>query len=95
MEVTGWWIGSGGYVIWPLRVMLCLKTRSVGIVLLYKDKGERSACKKYRGISLLSVVRKIYVWILLDKVNRMTGSLIHDQQGGFRGSRGCVDQIFT
>ena len=25
-EVTGWWIGSGGYVIWPLRVVLCLKT---------------------------------------------------------------------
>ena len=25
VEVTGWWIGSGGYVIWPLRVVLCLK----------------------------------------------------------------------
>ena len=26
VEVTGWWIGSGGYVIWTLRVLLCLKT---------------------------------------------------------------------
>ena len=23
--VTGWWIGSGGHIIWPLRVVLCLK----------------------------------------------------------------------
>ena len=23
--VTGWWIGSGGYVIQPLRVVLCRK----------------------------------------------------------------------
>ena len=26
VEMTGWWIRSGGYVIWPLRVGLCLKT---------------------------------------------------------------------
>ena len=25
----------------------------------------------------------------------MTGSLIDDEQGGFREERGCVDQIFT
>ena len=25
VEVIGWWIGSGGYVIYPLRVVLCLK----------------------------------------------------------------------
>ena len=24
-ELTGWWILSGGYIIWPLRVELCLK----------------------------------------------------------------------
>ena len=24
-EMIGWWIGSGGYVIWPLRVELSLK----------------------------------------------------------------------
>ena len=23
-DVTGWWIGSGSYVIWPFRVILCL-----------------------------------------------------------------------
>ena len=26
VDVTGWQIGSGGYVIWPFRVVLCLET---------------------------------------------------------------------
>ena len=34
--------------------------RSAVIVPLYKGKGEKSECKNYRGISLLSVVGKIY-----------------------------------
>ena len=34
--------------------------RSALIVLLYKGKGERSECKNYRGISLLSLVGKIH-----------------------------------
>ena len=34
--------------------------RSAVIVPLYKGKGERTECKNYRGISLLSLVGKIY-----------------------------------
>ena len=33
--------------------------RSAVIVPMYKGKGERTKCKNYRGISLLSVVRKL------------------------------------
>ena len=58
--------------------------RSVVIVPLYKGKGERTECKSYRGISLLSVVGKIYEGILVDRVRRMIGGLIDDEQGGFR-----------
>ena len=64
-------------------------------VPLYKDKEERNECKTYRGIRLLSVVGKIYQGILIDRVCRVTGGLIDDEQGGFRDGRGCVDQIFT
>ena len=46
------------------------------IVPLYKGKGERTKCKNYRGISLLSVVGKIYAGILVDRVCRVTGCLI-------------------
>ena len=37
------------------------------IVPLYSGKGERTGCKNYRGISLLSVVEKIYAGILVDR----------------------------
>ena len=69
--------------------------RPAVIVLLYKGKGERTECKNYRGISLLCVVRKIYVGILVYRVHRVTGGLIDDEQGDFRVGRGCIDQIFT
>ena len=39
------------------------------IVPLYNGKRERTECKNYRGISLLSVVGKIYVVILVDRVH--------------------------
>ena len=63
--------------------------------MLYKGKGERTECKNYRVISLLSVVGKIYAGILVDRVRRMTGGLIDDEQRGFRAGRVCVDKIFT
>ena len=64
------------------------------IVPLYKAKGERSECKSYRGISLLSVVGKIYAMILVDRVRRVTGGLIDDEQGGFRAGRGLCRSDF-
>ena len=43
------------------------------IVPLYKGKGERTECKNYIGISLLSVVGKIYDGTSVDRVRRVTG----------------------
>ena len=41
------------------------------------------------------MVGKIYSGILVDRLRRVTGGLIHDEQGGFRAGRSCVDQILT
>ena len=68
--------------------------RSV-IVPLYKGKGERTECKNYRGIILFNVVGKIHVEILVDRILRVTGGLIDDEQGDFRVGRVFVDQTFT
>ena len=57
--------------------------RSAVIAPLYKGKASPE-CKNYRGNSLLIVVGKIYAWILVDRVRRVTGVLIDDEQGGFR-----------
>ena len=54
--------------------------RSDVIIPLYKGKGERTECKNYRGISLLSFVGKIYAGILADRVRRVTGGLIDDDE---------------
>ena len=64
------------------------------IISQYKGKGERTKCRSYKGISLLSVVGKIYARILV--VRKVTERLIDDEQGSFfRGGRRCVDQIYT
>ena len=56
--------------------------RSAVIVPLYNGKGERTECKNYGGISLLSVVEKIYAGTLVDKVCRVTGVLLAFFQHG-------------
>ena len=61
------------------------------IVPIHKGKGERSKCKKYRGISLLSIPGKVYGRNLTEKVRRLTEGLIGKEQCGFRSGRGCVD----
>ena len=50
--------------------------RSTVIITLYMGNGERTECSNYRGITLLSVVRKIYEGILVDRVHKVTESLI-------------------
>ena len=39
-------------------------------------------------------LEKIYAGILVDRIRRVTGGLIADEQGGFKAKRVCVDQIF-
>ena len=68
--------------------------RSAMIVRLYKGKGERTEFKTHRGISL-RVVGKINARILVDRVHRVTGGLIDNEERDFRAGRRCVDQIFT
>ena len=56
--------------------------RSAVIVLLHKGKGEMIKCKSYRGISLLSVVDKVYAGILVVRLIMSKGVL--EQGEGIR-----------
>ena len=75
-EVTGEIIKGGGNMmvdwIWRLCNMAFERDvlehwKSAVVVPLYKGKGERTEGSNYRGISLLSVVGKIYAGILVDR----------------------------
>ena len=42
--------------------------RDANIITLYKNKGDRSDCNNYRGISLLSIVGKLFARIILRRL---------------------------
>jgi hypothetical protein len=103
--ITGEMIKNGGENVIDWIWKLCNKAFAEGIVPkdwsravivpLYKGKGDKGNCRNYRGISLLSIVGKIYAGILVERVRRVTEELIGEEQGAFRSGRGCIDQIFT
>ena len=66
----------------------------VCMVSLYKGKGDMYECSNFRGISLLSVVGKVYGRVLINRIRDKTENVIAEVQGGFRRGRGCTDQIF-
>ena len=70
--------------------------RDATIVSLYKNKGSRTDCGNYRGISLLSIAGKILARVIL---NRLIASVseqnLPETQCGFRPNRSTVDMIFT
>ena len=63
------------------------------ICILFK-KGDRSDCRKYRGISLLSVVGKIFADIVLQRLKRLAELVYPESQSGYRDGRGTIDGIF-
>ena len=42
----------------------------------------------------MSVVKKIYTGILVERSHQVIEELIGEEQGAFRSGRVCVDQIF-
>ena len=68
-----------------------------GIIFpIYKDGDERDPLN-YRGITLLSIVGKVYAQILNDRLTRWSENhkVLVEEQGGFRPGRGCPDQLFS
>ena len=63
---------------------------------LYKNKGEKTACDKHRGISLLSIAGKILARILLNRITEyLVDSMVSESQCGFRHNRGTMDMVFA
>ena len=69
--------------------------RYANIVTLYKNKGDRSDCNDYRGISLLSVVGKVFARVTLTKLQILPERTLPESQCGFRTGRSTIDMIFS
>ena len=73
-----------------------MKWREGLIVSLFK-KGDKEDPGNYRGITLLSVVGKVFCKIVNDRLVQYLdkSSKIHEGQAGFRAGRCCIDNIYT
>ena len=104
-RIAGECIRSGGEVIveWLVRIFNgCFEVgcvpgdwKSACIVPLYKGKGDTRECGSYRGISLLSVVGKVYGRVLIERVIECTNGAVGGEQCGFRKGMSCSDQVFA
>jgi Reverse transcriptase (RNA-dependent DNA polymerase) len=63
---------------------------------IYKD-GDKRDTSNYRGITLLSIVGKVYAQIINERLMRWSerNKVLVEEQGGFRPHRGCPDQLFS
>ena len=88
----------------PLNELLCLcwregkvpqDMRDAKIITLYKNKGDRSDCNNCRGISLLSIVGKVFARVVLARLQVLAERIYLESQCGFRAERSTVDMIFS
>jgi hypothetical protein len=69
--------------------------RDANIITLYKNKGDRSDCNNYRGISLLSIVGKVFARVILNRLQTLADRVYPESQCGFRAERSTIDMIFS
>ncbi|XP_062841273.1 uncharacterized protein LOC134300780 [Trichomycterus rosablanca] len=70
--------------------------RNAKIVSLHKNKGSKSDCGNYRGISLLSTAGKILARVILNRlISNISEVNLPESQCGFRPGRSTTDMIFV
>ena len=62
---------------------------------MYGPSQYKCECRNSRGVSLLSVVGKLYGRVLNKRVRARTECAMWEEQCGFRQGRGCMDQVFA
>ncbi|TWW59286.1 R2 Retrovirus-related Pol polyprotein from type I retrotransposable element [Takifugu flavidus] len=69
--------------------------RDSTIITLYKNKGDRSDCNNYRGISLLSTTGELFARVVLNRLQVLAEKIYSESQAGFRVGRSTTDMIFS
>ena len=83
-------------------LLLCWKEGTVpqdmryaNIVTLYNNKGDRSDCNNYRGISLLRFVGKVFARVALTILQILAERTLPEPQCVFRTGRSTIDMLFS
>ena len=68
-----------------------------GLIVNICKKGDREDPTNYRGITLLSVVGKVFCKILNNRLVQYLDKegALHEGQAGFRINRSCMDNVYT
>ena len=69
--------------------------RHANIITLYKNKSDHSDHNNYHGISLLSIIGKLFVHIILHRQQILADRIYPESQCGFSSKRSTVDMIFS
>ena len=64
-------------------------TRRQEIATLFKNKGDRTNCNSHQGISLLSIVGKVFARVILTRLQVLASRVYSKSQCGFRAGRSC------
>jgi len=67
--------------VWRQEVMP--KERTMTIICPIHKKSDKTDCQNYRGISLLSVIYKVFAKILAKRLSPYSEQIIGDYQCGF------------
>lgn len=103
-QVTAEMIKTGGDVLlqW-LHALILQVWRSAKIPSMWKKaiivpilkEGDSRECKNYQGISLLSIVGKVFMKIIQSRLQKHREQTSREEQAGFQPNWGCIDQIFA
>ena len=63
-----------------------------GCILLFPKKGDLGLAKNYRGITLTSIVAKIYNALLRNRIEPKIDNILRKNQNGFRRNRSTTSQ---
>ena len=64
-----------------------------GHIVKLPKKGNLQECNNYRGITLLSIVGKVFNRVILERLKEGLDTKLRDEQAGFRKGKSCADQI--
>jgi len=91
--IMGEMIRAGGVAMcrWLARMMnVCWERGEVPkdwqeacVVPVYKGCGNKNECGSYRGISMMSVVGKLYGRVVIERIKNITEGLVGEEQVGF------------